>query len=283
MENQTDCIVMMRSQYPSMFEAEQKIADFIIKQPQKTVNMTVTQLAKETGVADSSIIRFCQRLGFNGFTQMKINLAQNLKKPESLILEDINLDDNPPDITSKVFSASIRALTETIGMLDMKALSDAVEVLSKAKRIEFYGVGTSASLAADAYYRLMRIGFPAYVATDPHVMRISASSLHRDCVAVGISHTGRTRDTVRAMEIARSNGAKTICITSCLKSPITDAVDISLITSTSETKIFKEAVSSRIAHIVLLDTLYTCIALKKYNRTVEKLGAMSELLNEMRF
>ena len=283
MQDHANCLVTIRSQYPDMHDVEKKIADFILKWPEIAVNMTVAQVAKETGVADSSIIRFCQRLGFDGFTQLKINIARNLKKPEELILEDICKEDDPFTITSKVFASSIRALTETVNMLDKQELADAVDVLLEAKRIEFYGVGTSANLAADAYYRFMRIGLPAYAATDPHIMRMSASMLDANCAAVGISHTGRTRDTVRTLEIARSKGAKTVCITSYMKSPIVEVSDIKLITSTPETRILKEALSSRIVHIALLDSLYTSVALRKYEAVVENLENMTEILNEMRF
>ena len=283
MDGKTNCIVTIKSQYPDMYEVEKKIADFVLNKPEVAVNMTVAQLAREASVADSSIIRFCQRLGFDGFTQLKINMAKNLKKPEEIILEDISKDDDSFTITSKVFASSVKAMTETIDMLDEKELDKAVEMLLNAKRIEFYGVGTSANLAADAYYRFMRIGMPAYVATDPHVMRMSASMLDEDCLAFGISHTGRTRDTVRALEIAKSRKAKTICITSYMKSPITSVSDIKLITSTPETRIMKEAVTSRIAHIALLDSLYTCVALRKYDAVVENLENMTEILNEMRF
>jgi DNA-binding MurR/RpiR family transcriptional regulator len=102
-------------------------------------------------------------------------------------------------------------------------------------------------------------------------------------VAVGISHTGRTKDTFQAIQIAKEKGAKTICITSFTQSPIYDICDVKLVTSTSETRFLKEAVSSRIAQIALLDSLYTCIAIKKYDTVVEKIGTMAEILNEMRY
>ncbi len=283
MKEYSNCLVAIKSNYPDLHDVEKKIADFILKEPETAVNMTVAQVAKKAGVADSSIIRFCQGLGYDGFTQLKINIARNLKKPEELIMEDISKDDGPLEITSKVFASSMRALAESVNLLDGDGLRSAVDLLLNAKRIEFYGVGTSASLASDAYYRFMRIGLPAYVATDPHVMRISAGLLDADCAAVGISHTGRTRDTVRTLEIARGKGAKTLCITSYMKSPIIEVSDIKLVTSTPETRFMKEAFSSRIAHIALLDSLYSCIALRKYESVVENLENMTEILNEMRF
>lgn len=283
MEKEKSSLLTIRSLYPSMYESEKKIADFILEQPEVAVHMTVAKIAEKTGVAESSIVRFCQRVGFNGFAQLKINLARNLKKPEELILEDISRSDDIRTATSKVFTSSIQALKDSLKMLDLEELNKAVDFLMKAKHIEFYGVGSSAPIALDAYYRFMRIGFKAYAATDPHVSRISASMLDSECVVVGISHTGRTMDTVRDIEIAKSKGARIICITSYQDSPIARLSDAKLIISTSETKLMKEAISSRIAQIVLLDSLYTCVALKKYETVIGNIENMNEILNEMRY
>jgi len=283
MKNRENPLIVLRSIYPSLFEVERKIADFILKQPEVLVNMTVAQISKKIAVADSSIIRFCQKLGFNGFTQLKINIAKNLKKPEELIFEDIDCSDNTETIITKVFASSIKALEDTVKMLDKNELGKAVDTLLNSEKIEIYGIGTSATIAMDIYYRLMRIGIPAYTATDPHIMRVSASKLDSNCTVIGISHTGRTKDTIEALRIAKEKGANVISITSFMNSPITDVSDINLITSTAETKIIKEAVSSRIAQIALLDSIYTCIALKKYDTTLENLENITEILNETRF
>ena len=283
MESSQDSLLLIRSVYPSLYEAEMRIADRIIQKPETVIHMTVAQLAREVGVADSSVIRFCRKIGFDGFTQLKINLAQHLKNPGDVILNEIKDDDDSYTIVSKVFSASVNALKDTLEFLDKNELSDAVEALLNAKRIEFYGVGTSATLAADAYYRFMRIGLPAYGATDPHISKISAGMLDQDCVAFGISHTGRTIDTVKALRIARDRGAKTICITSFTNSPITEVADIKLVTSTHESKFMKEAVSSRLAQVALLDGLYSCVAMKKYDLAVRNLGNAADILNEMRY
>lgn len=278
-----NCLVEIRCLYPAMHAAEKKIADFILKSPEITVNMTVSKLSKRIDVADSSIVRFCQKLGFNGFTQLKLSIAKNLKKTDELILEDINMTDSSYEVASKVFSSSIQALMDSLKLLDKDEFDRAVDFLINAKKIEFYGVGTSATIAMDAYYRLMRIGLPTYVAIDPHISRISASMLDDSSVAVGISHTGRTKDTCQAIQIAKEKGAKTICITSFIQSPIYDICDVKLVTSTSETRFLREAVSSRIAQIALLDSLYTCVAIKKYDTVVEKTVNMAEILNEMRY
>jgi len=118
MEGIKNCLILMRSLYPSMFESEKKIADFILEQPELAVNMMVAQISRKVGVADSSIVRFCQKLGFNGFTELKINLARNLAQPSELIIENINMDDDYATILSKVFASSIKALEDSLKMLE---------------------------------------------------------------------------------------------------------------------------------------------------------------------
>ena len=201
------------------------------------------------------------------------------------MLDEISVDDNCDSnlgITTKVFSSVIRSLNETLALASEEILTQAVDVLCNADKIVFYGIGTSAVIASDTYYRFMRIGLPASAATDPHIMLLSASMLSKNSVAFGISHTGRTTETVRAIETARQQGAHTICLTSYQNSPITQISDISIVTSASENKMMREAITSRIAHITIMDSLYACISLKKYDTVKSKIDSMHELLENVR-
>lgn len=247
--------------------------------------MTVAQLASKIGTAESSIIRFCHNIGLQGFSSLKINLAQNQEKNKKYMLDEISVDndyDSNLGITTKVFSSVIRSLNETLELVSEDILTQTVDVLCNADKIVFFGIGTSAIIASDTYYRFMRIGLPASAATDPHIMLLSASMLDENSVAFGISHTGRTTETIRAIDIARKQGAHTICLTSYQKSPITQISDISIVTSASENKMMREAITSRIAHITIMDSLYACISLKKYDTVKPKIDTMHELLEKVR-
>lgn len=245
--------------------------------------MTIAQLAILLSVADSSIVRFCRLIGLNGFTDLKINLAKNISKSSYLIPEEISLHDDDYSIALKVFSSSIQTLQNTINTLDKEEFHRTVQLLLEAKRIEIYGIGTSATLAQDTYYRFMRIGLPAYAATDPHISRISASMLDDECVVLGISHTGRTKDTIEALQIAKGKGAKIIGITSFYKSPLLDLSDRRLVISSIEADFLKEAVSSRIAHLGLIDSLCTCLIIRRYKQTEPLLDSMTYILNQLRY
>jgi RpiR family carbohydrate utilization transcriptional regulator len=278
-----ECLVLIKSMLPSMFNVEKKIGEYILCHPDEVINMTVAQLSKEIEVADSSIVRFCQLLNFSGFTQLKINLAKSLAaQKEDIILDDIKTDDDSFAIASKVFTNGVQTLEDTLKIIDRNELDNAVNTLLNAERIEFYGYYTSGLVAMDAYYRLLRIGMPVNAATDAFTSKISASMMNNKCVAVGISHTGRTKDMIETLKIAKSKGATVIGITSFLKSPLIEIADIKLVISSNEQKFLKEAVSSRIAHLALLDSLCACIAIRKKESAIKNLESVTEILNDMR-
>lgn len=274
--------VIIRGMYNTFKGREKKIADFLLTHPKKVVDMNISMLAKKAGCAESSIVRFCKNIGFSGYSQLKLDLAKNLPADDEPIYSDILVSDQEIQIASKVFALSIRSLSETIEMLSENQLKKAVDIVHRAKKIEFYGIGTSSSLADDAYYRFMRIGIQAVCVTDPHRMQISASKLDEDCAVIAISHLGYTKEVFEAVKIAKQNGADIICVTSHPKSPIALAADAVLAASTTEAGVMKEAISSRIAHIALLDTLYTCVAIREYDRTVQNLKTMNEILTKAR-
>ena len=268
---------------PTLHRAELKIASALIAEPAVVANMSIDEFASKCGASRASIVNFCKTIGFQGYKELKVNLAYHLSHPEDVIMDDVQITDNTHTLIEKVFGAHIKTLEQTASMIDASLFQSAVDVVVSAKYICFYGIGTSSSIAQDAYYRFMRIGFNAGVGTDPHIGLISASHLDKGCVAIGISHTGRTRETIKCLEIAKSAGATVICITSHIASPITRISDIPLIAYSNESDTMKEAISARIAHIAMLDCLYVCAALRRHDQSLRHITEMYNLLNQTRY
>ena len=276
------CLTLIKNAKSKFTPAENIVADYILANSEKTLHMTVAELSKEAGVAGSSVIRFCESLGYSGFSDLKINLARNPASFEEVVLPAVKRGDDIGMVFEKVFCSSIKTLNDTLAMMDMKQVSKAVDLLKKANRTEFYGVGTSATIAMDAYYRVMRIGYPAFYATDSHIMRICAANLGKGCVGVGISHCGATNDTVEAMCLAKESGADTIAITSYNNSPICRYADVVLAIYSDEARYPIEAVSARIAHIAVLDAICVALSLEQYQRTMEHVKSMNLLFKDLR-
>jgi DNA-binding MurR/RpiR family transcriptional regulator len=213
---------------------------------------------------------------------MKIKLALELKEPEEIIFEDLKKNDDVKTIFTKIFTANIHTFEETLKGLDMVQIKRAVNMLCKAKRIIFYGIGSSGPLAMNAYYRFMRIGLPAYCETDPHISLVSANMLNKNCTAIGISHSGKTKSTILTLETAKKSGASVIAITSRLGSPIIKIADISLTAFSNESKYMKEAISARLGHIAILDALLACVAMHFHDQSIAKMEELIALLSEFR-
>ena len=160
MENfqQTTCLPLLRSSYNGLTKSEQKLADYILKNPADVMHMTMSELADATSSADATVFRFCHKLGFSGFQGLKQALAGDLFSPAESLSQEVNADDAPRDITRKVFQDMIDALQETQKMLDYKALEHAIDLVSKTERIDAYGYGGSGNIAQDIAHRFMRFG-----------------------------------------------------------------------------------------------------------------------------
>lgn len=270
----------IRAAYPGLSPKFQAVAAHILESPRDVVHLSINQLAEVTGCAEATIFRLCKQLGFRGYQDLKIALAQEVvEQPVQNIHEEVGQTDNMVTVAQKVFQANIGGLTDTLQLLESGALERAVQLLHLAERVEFYGNGGSASIAEDAFHKFMRTGLSCIAHTDSHLQVMSAGLLRPGCVAVGISHSGSNKDILEALQVAKSAGARTIVITSYRKSALSQLADVVLYTSTRETAFRTEAMSARLAQLSLIDTLYVGVSLLRSEQTVDNLQKIREVIS----
>lgn len=273
----------IESLWSSLGPAGQRIAEFIVKHPQDVVHMSVSEVAERTQSSEGSVVGFCKNLGATGFQQIKIALAQELVQPVQFIHEDLAEKDSVEDTVGKIFRSNVQTLHDTQASLDPKAMERAVQLIRRAKRIEIYGIGSAATIAQDAHYRMLRIGLNAKVEVDSHVQAISASLTGPDVATLTISHSGSTHETIQATRLAKEAGASTICITNFGKSPIQAWSDVLLFTMARETNFRTEAMTSRLAQLAIIDAMIACLALSDYKRSVKTLRKTFDVLSLKRY
>lgn len=276
-------LARVRAQRPNLTRSARQIADCVLDGPDRIMKMSVTDLAEAAKVSEGSVINFCRSLGMTGFQQFKLSLAQELVQPIQFIQEDLDRNDSADMICRKVFAAGAQALRDTLSVLDPTAIDKAVAVMRRAKRIEVYGIGSSAPLAEDAYYRMMRIGLEAKVVVDSHMQAISASRTDKDVAVLTFSHSGATLETVTATKLAKTAGANTIVITNFARSPILAHADVVLYTMAQETKFRTEAMTSRIATLCVVDALIAALALADYDRSTNALRKTFDIVATKRY
>jgi RpiR family carbohydrate utilization transcriptional regulator len=273
-------IHMMR---PTLGPAVQRIADFIVQHPQDVVHMSVSEVAERTNASEGSVVGLCKSLGASGFQQLKIVLAQEIVQPVQLIHEDLEPGDKASKVMAKIFHSDVQTLLDTQATLSAAAVEKAVKLIRAAKRIEIYGIGSAATIAEDAHYRMLRIGLNAKAVVDSHVQAISASLTGPDVAVVTVTHSGSTHETVTATRLAKEAGAKTIVITNFGKSPIQEFSDVLLLTMARETNFRTEAMTSRLAQLAIIDVLIACLALADYDRSVRVLRKTFDVLSLKRY
>ncbi|MBQ3088148.1 MAG: MurR/RpiR family transcriptional regulator [Clostridia bacterium] len=257
--------------YDKMGKAEKRIADWIFENPGKIISLSIVELAEQCECGEATIVRFAKRLRLNGFQELKFSLAsENGGSPAS---NHITESDSAFEIYQKVCNDIYLSLEKTKSSLKENLLGEAAEKICKANKIVIFGLGNSSAIAIDASHKFMRAGLNAISYTDNHMQVIAASHLKENDVAIGISHSGSSKDVVEALKIAKEHNATTIAITNSGKSPILRQSDIVLSTASEETRYNILALNSRIAQLAIIDTLYFYIV---YSRSKDALRSIQE-------
>ncbi len=272
----------IRGAYSTLSKKEQRIADYILKQPEQIIHHTINQVADDLDVAESTVFRFCQRVGFKGYQALKIALASDVVAPLQDIHEDIAETDTVLEIAEKIFSTNGKTIESTRQILEGTSLEKTVELFLGARRIEFFGSGGSAVIALDAYHKFVRSGLQVSAMLESHMQLMSASQLTTADVAVVISHSGASKETLDIAKLLKEKGVPMIAITNYAKSPLSKLADVSLYTVSQETAFRSEALASRIAELSLIDALFTAVMMRRGEAARASLQQMREAISMRR-
>lgn len=272
-------LVRIRSLLPGLARAEQRVAKIVLAEPASIARRSITDVAEAAGTSETTVTRFCKAIGVGGYPDLRIALAADTARttPRDRDLgSDISEEDDITQIIDKIGYADSRAVEETTGQLDAAVLAPIVDAVADARRVDVYGVGASAFVALDLQQKLHRIGLTCFAWSDTHNALTSAAVLRADDVAIGISHTGATAETVEILREARRRGATTVAITNFERSPITEAADHVLTTAARETTYRSGAMASRIAQLTVIDCLFVGVAQRHLDTAKTALEATYE-------
>jgi DNA-binding MurR/RpiR family transcriptional regulator len=256
-------LITIRSLLPNLAPVERRVAQAVLDDPVGVAWQNISELASSCGTSATSVVRFCRAIGLHGYPELRLALAGAVARDDKgsvAAAAEIEPDDDAATIIKKIAYADAKAVTDTASHLDIEALNQAVRELGRARRIDIYGVGASGFVALDLQMKLQRIGRPAFAWTDPHMAISSASLREPGDVAIGLSHTGTTVDTIDVLREARDHGATTIAVTNFPWSPITEVADFVLLTAARETAFRSGAMTSRIAQLTVVDCLFITLA-----------------------
>ncbi|MGL4685061.1 SIS domain-containing protein [Hafnia alvei] len=268
---------------------ERIIADYILANPDKLKQCSSQELASILNISQSSIVKFAQRLGFKGFTNLKMALieewgqqSKQSAESEQHLHNDINVHDTPSVIAEKLFRAKQQALRMTTDSVNLAQLESVVAEIKAARRVQIMGMGGSSLVAKDLAYKLMKIGYPVMNEMDSHVQMTVAQSLGEGDVQIVISYSGALKEIVIAAQAAQEKGAKIIAITSLQDSPLRKLADFVLDTIADEARWRSSSISARTAQNTITDLLFVCLLQEDSERSRSFIHRSQEMIEQLK-
>ncbi|MEO7147128.1 MAG: MurR/RpiR family transcriptional regulator [Terrimesophilobacter sp.] len=273
-----DVVNRIRVMLPEMSETMSRIAHLLLEHPDAPLTASIGELAERAGTSAATVTRFCALIGYSGYVPFRMSIATDLGRRSSReswttdIGRAFGPDDTAHDVLSTLVNAHVRSLQETASTMDLAAMKIISQRIANARHVDIYGVGGSAILAEEMQARLYRIGVNTHAWAEVHAGLTSAAIQGPDCVAIGISNTGRTEETIQMLGQAGRAGALTVAISNNPVSEMASAADLKIVTSAYEQFLQPDDLSAKHGQLLVLDLLYLLVAQENFDRTTENLA-----------
>ncbi|MBR4205883.1 MAG: MurR/RpiR family transcriptional regulator [Clostridia bacterium] len=272
-----NALFKIRDEMDGMTYTQKQIASGILADPSAVIRSSLRRTADRLGVSEGSIIKFANILGFSGYSALRLNIAQCLSPHE---IDSPRESSGEHSVLTETMEKIIRSMEVTCDLGNDAAIETASRLLREAKRVEVYGVISSAVVAVDSAFRLMKLGFSVKAETDPITCPLSATLLGPGDAVLVLSATGRTHDVVRAVQIAKDRGASVISVTGNAASPIAKLSDATLLTGDSGASVTNFSHNIRFVQIFLVEALCRHIALSDKERQTERQAEIDRIWAE---
>ena len=263
-------------------KTEEKLSHYILENVNSIIYDSVQDIAAKTNTSPAAVIRFSKKLGYNGFTELKLDLAKDSTEEIPLFSEKICQKDSLKTIVKKSMASDTSAVEQTYKLLRIETLNNAVQAMKSAKRIYLFGISSSGICCLDLAQKLSRVGYNVVFYNDFHMQLAATTYITKDDVALAISYSGNTKEINVAMEQAKSQGATTISITQFIKSPLLKFSDLVLYVPSQEKDLRLGAVSSRNSSLILTDLLYLGMIGNELDEYKKNLITSRNLVNKLR-
>jgi DNA-binding MurR/RpiR family transcriptional regulator len=271
-----DRIRTYASQMPATMS---KIAAVLIDDPKAPLSLSITELAERAGTSAASVTRFCRMIGYSGYAPLRVGIAEDVGRGGGRAAWNADIgrsfgpDDPPDEIQRALLNTHVRSLQTTAELLDMPTAIRVASAIAKSRHVDVYGVGGSALTALEVEARLYRIGINVHPWAEVHNGLTSAAILDDQCVAIGVSNTGRTEETIQMLAVAKAAGAHTVAITGNPDSPLAKIATDVLIAASPDGYLQPADLSARHCQLFVVDLLYLLIAQSNFDRTTRLLAA----------
>lgn len=264
---------------------EKEIANYILNNMEEILTLTSAEMGNNIGVSQSSVIKFIKKIGFNKFGEFKIQLTkelENIKQNKDKIHSEIYLDDSLEDISFKVFNETIKAMEDTLKIIDHKYFEKIIDIIKTSKKILLVGSGMSSIVAKDLEIKLIKIRIDALHYESSHMQLMKLATMDKEDLIIAISHRGETEDVIDVIKKANKKGIKVLSITSIEKNTVANLSDFNLKVISEETNFRSSAISSRMAQLILNDIIFLRLIQIDYEKRKEYIKESRDLIKKLK-
>ncbi|AHM75397.1 MurR/RpiR family transcriptional regulator [Yersinia hibernica] len=276
-------LLRIRQLYPTLAQNDRKLADFLLANPEQASHLSSQKLAQQTGVSQSAVVKFAQKLGYKGFPALKQALSEIVAVPEQVVTlhNQILSTDSLKTVGEKLLAEKAAALRATLDINSEQRLTEALAMLRAARRVILTGLGASGLVAKDLAYKLLKIGIMAVSETDMHAQLAAVQALDGRDLLLAISFSGERREINLAAEEAQRCGAKVLALTSFTPNSLQQRADHCLYTISQEPAIRSAAISSSTAQYALTDLLFMAMIQQDLESAQDHIKHSAELVKRL--
>jgi DNA-binding MurR/RpiR family transcriptional regulator len=278
--NSSECIARLRSVYNMLSPKAAMVADYIFAHAEEVIAISITDLAAKAGVSQFSVVNCVKTAGYKGYSDFKVALALGMNQSKMLLLGDLSDTDNPYDVLIHTMQKKSQSLLDTLTLISETSFNRVVEMIMSARRIEAYGIGSSAHAAEYLEFHLRRMGYNTAFYRDPNYQVMSASVLGAGDLAIGFSTSGETKSIVDAIRNARQNGCATVVVTSFAESSLVKQAVCVLLTTYSNPVFFRATNNSVPEQVSLASAIVLAIARSSKEHAIENLARTTDSVDE---
>lgn len=277
-----DLVQFITEKYSLMTDSEKRLSDYIIHNYDRVLIMSVHALAAETNLSVATVVRFAQHLGFDGYKEFRLYLAQLDSEQEDFILDFSKSEESPDTQIAKMLSSCAECLTLTQKNLDCATLSAVAEKIHNAQKIAFFGTGTSYIVCQDAEMKFKRVGISAHCACEQNAAAAILLNMRKGDLVIGISHSGNNRLVEGILKTAQEMGVATLAVTTFQNSGVCLYADYQLFTQTRESPLHKTAITSRVGQFAMMDALFMMYLTTYYDSCIRNIETIYEICDRLK-
>ena len=271
------------AEYYNLTAAEKKAADYVLSHQRKTQDMSITELAAASGVAEATVSRFCRRLGCKGYNAFRLAIANSIaQRPQQAnpLSGEVLDDDSFSDVCKKLYTANVSAMTQTLELVRPEDYIRAADLLERADKVLCMGQGGSMIIAMEAVHLFSTASGKYFAVVDSHMQTVAVATAGENDVILFFSYSGATKDLVETLSYARRRGLKTILVTHFANSPGAELADVSLLCGADESPLQLGSIGARIAQMYLMDVLFSELCRRNLDACRQSRARIADALAE---